>query len=65
MDLELVKIEQGVCDGIVLYHKHVAKSLEEVAETQRIREKKAMLKAMRKKEQVRKIRGLFRLAGYS
>lgn len=52
MDLELVRIEQGVCDGMVLYHKHVVKSLEEVAEIQRRREKRVLLKAMRKKKQV-------------
>ncbi|GMH35345.1 hypothetical protein BSKO_03213 [Bryopsis sp. KO-2023] len=51
MDLELVKIEQGMCDGLVLYHKFEEKSLEEIAETERRREKRASLKAMRKKEQ--------------
>lgn len=53
MDLEMVKIEQGICDGMVLYHKHVTKSLEEVAETERRREKRMMMKALRKKQQVR------------
>lgn len=53
MDLKLHKIEQGVMDGLVLYNNLVEKSMEEIAETGRRRERNAQLKAMRRKEQAR------------
>lgn len=32
MELELVKVEEGLCDGRVLYHAYMAKTPEEAAE---------------------------------
>ncbi|CAD7699962.1 unnamed protein product [Ostreobium quekettii] len=51
LELEMVKIEEGVCEGRVLFHKHVHKTFEEVAELQRKHEEKKALTAMRKKQQ--------------
>ncbi len=34
LELELVKVEEGLCEGRVLYHAHVAKTVEEAAELQ-------------------------------
>mmetsp|Transcript_11785 Transcript_11785/g.15953 ORF Transcript_11785/g.15953 Transcript_11785/m.15953 type:complete len:481 (-) Transcript_11785:197-1639(-) len=39
LELELVKLEEGVCMGQVLYHKYVEKSADEIAATQTKREK--------------------------
>lgn len=36
MKLKLIKIQEGVCDGEILYHKYIQKSPEEI---QKIREK--------------------------
>lgn len=47
LKIKLVKIEEGICDGEVLYHEHIKKSVEEIAE---IREK---LKTRKQKEKVK------------
>lgn len=44
LKIKLVKIEEGICDGEVLYHEHIKKSAEEIAD---IREK---LKTRKQKE---------------
>lgn len=51
MTMELVKIEDGLCDGEVLYHTHVSKSSEEVAELRKRTIEKKRLKEQRKREQ--------------
>lgn len=51
MTLELVKIEDGLCDGEVLYHTHVSKTPEEVAELRKRTTEKKRLKEQRKREQ--------------
>ena len=35
MDLELLKVEEGLCGGAVLYHAHVHKTAEEAARLER------------------------------
>lgn len=51
MTLELVKIEDGLCDGEVLYHNHVSKTAEEVSELRKRNTDKKRLKEERKREQ--------------
>lgn len=51
MTLELVKIEDGVCEGEVLYHKYVQKTESEVLKLKKKRAKEKKLKEQRKKEQ--------------
>lgn len=51
MTMELVKIEEGLCDGEVLYHSHVLKSSEEVAELRQRNAEKKRLKDQRRREQ--------------
>jgi len=51
LDLQLVKIEEGLCDGKVLYHAFVKKSKEEVEAMERNKANKDELKRMRKREQ--------------
>jgi hypothetical protein len=51
MTLELVKIEEGLCDGEVLYHTHVSKSADEIAELRQRTMEKKRLKEQRKREQ--------------
>lgn len=55
LDLELVKIEEGVCGGEVSYHAHVVKTREEVAAIEeRIREREAT-KRKRREEQEKNV----------
>ena len=49
--LSLVKVEEGLCDGAVLYHAHVAKTEEEAAAVAARREERARLKEERKEAQ--------------
>ncbi len=51
MTLELVKIEDGLCDGEVLYHTYVSKTSEEIAELRKRTIEKKRLKEQRKREQ--------------
>ena len=51
MTMELVKIEDGLCDGEVLFHTHVSKTSEEVAELRKRTIEKKRLKEQRKREQ--------------
>ena len=51
LTLSLLKIEEGVCDGEVLYHAHVRKTKEEIKAQRRAKEEAAKLKAARRKEQ--------------
>ncbi|GCB78345.1 hypothetical protein scyTo_0020665, partial [Scyliorhinus torazame] len=56
MSLELVKIEEGMCDGDVIYHSFVQKTEEEIQEALRQREKRQKLKEDRRKKQESNIR---------
>jgi ribosome biogenesis protein SSF1/2 len=49
--LELLKVEQGLGDGNVMYNAHVTKTPEEVKEIQERKEKEAQLKVMRRTQQ--------------
>lgn len=49
MELELVKVEEGMCEGRVLYHAYVKKSAEEV---KTLEQKKAEREKLRKKRRV-------------
>ncbi|XP_038640509.1 suppressor of SWI4 1 homolog, partial [Scyliorhinus canicula] len=56
MSLELVKIEEGMCDGEVIYHSFVQKTEEEIQEALHQREKRQKLKEDRRKRQESNIR---------
>jgi ribosome biogenesis protein SSF1/2 len=51
MTLELVKIEDGLCDGEVLFHNHVSKTAAEVSELRKRNTDKKRLKEERKRQQ--------------
>lgn len=51
MKLRLMKVEEGVCTGKVLWHEHVTKSKEEVEAMDEVWEQRRKEKAERKKEQ--------------
>jgi len=51
MTLDLIKIEEGVCNGEVLYHTQVKKSPEEIQELKKRTLEKKRLKQQRKEEQ--------------
>eukprot|EP01135_Chromosphaera_perkinsii_P000752 Nk52_evm40s151 gene=Nk52_evmTU40s151 len=56
MNLKLLKIEDGFCDGNVLFHSYIEKSAEKVMETEKERKKKALLKEQRKRIQEENIK---------
>lgn len=56
LTLELVKIQSGLCDGAVLYHKLVSKSEREVEEDRKRVEAKQELKRKRREEQEGNVR---------
>jgi ribosome biogenesis protein SSF1/2 len=56
LELELLKIEEGVCEGDVIYHKYVTKTPEEVAELKQRAEDKRESKEARKREQEANVR---------
>ncbi|XP_072015648.1 suppressor of SWI4 1 homolog [Amphiura filiformis] len=51
MKLQLVKIEEGLCQGEVIFHQFVSKTQDEVAAARNVRRKKKQLKENRKKNQ--------------
>eukprot|EP01023_Acetabularia_acetabulum_P048771 TRINITY_DN5169_c0_g1_i10.p1 TRINITY_DN5169_c0_g1~~TRINITY_DN5169_c0_g1_i10.p1 ORF type:complete len:456 (-),score=69.48 TRINITY_DN5169_c0_g1_i10:134-1417(-) len=51
LNLVLVKVQEGLCEGRVLYHKYIQKTPQEVAEQQQLIEQKAQVKAQRKQQQ--------------
>lgn len=51
MSLQLVKIEEGLCSGEVLFHEFVKKTAEEIKEMKRRRDEARKLKEQRKKQQ--------------
>merc|ERR1712157_189577 len=48
MTLSLIKIEEGVNDGEVIYHRHISKTEEEIMEQRTGKVEKQKLKAERK-----------------
>lgn len=48
----MVKVEEGLCDGRVLFHSHVSKSPAERAALQQRKETEVQLKDVRRKQQV-------------
>lgn len=56
MSLQLVKIEEGLCSGEVLFHEFVKKTPEEIREMKRHREEVRKLKEQRKKQQQENIK---------
>ncbi|XP_072104235.1 uncharacterized protein [Mobula birostris] len=56
LTLELVKIEEGMCGGEVMYHSFVEKSEEEIQQLLQHKEKRQKLKEERKKKQEENIR---------
>lgn len=55
LSLKLIKVEQGLGDGNVMYHAHVHKSPEEAKAIQRKAEDKVTLKKQRRAEQERNV----------
>ncbi|OWF46469.1 suppressor of SWI4 1 homolog [Mizuhopecten yessoensis] len=51
LSLQLVKIEDGLCDGKVMYHDFIKKTDEELKKQKKFRDKKRKLKELRKKVQ--------------
>lgn len=56
MSLQLIKIEEGLCSGEVLFHEFVQKSKEEIKKLKKEREAKRKLKEQRKKQQEENIK---------
>jgi len=55
LELSLLKVEEGLCDGATLYHSLVSKSEEEAAETAARVEARAALKVERKQAQAENV----------
>lgn len=51
LDLELLKVEEGVCEGMVLHHANVIKTAEEMAAQEKAHQDKAELKRNRREQQ--------------
>ena len=51
LDLELIKVEEGCCEGRVLFHQYVEKTVDEVKTQEQLRAEKEQLKVKRRKEQ--------------
>ncbi|CAD6446729.1 f3b7e496-553d-4a84-8953-a780357df0d7 [Sclerotinia trifoliorum] len=51
MKLRMTKVEEGVCDGKIMWHEYIHKSKEEVKEMDKVWEKRRQEKALRKKIQ--------------
>lgn len=62
MTLQLLKVEEGLCNGTVMYHQFMKKSPEEAAEQQARIEAREKLKAERKAQQAENVRKKKRLA---
>ena len=52
LELEVVKVEEGLCDGKVLYHGYVKKTPGEASHQQSEKQKERELKEKRRKQQV-------------
>ncbi|GAX79003.1 hypothetical protein CEUSTIGMA_g6443.t1 [Chlamydomonas eustigma] len=56
MELEVIKVEEGLCDGRVMYHKHIQRSSSEKTVQQQEHEERAHLKAERRRQQEANVR---------
>ena len=55
LTLELIKIEAGVCEGEIIFHKFITKTPEEIQSLRESRQNKQSLKKTRKLEQERNV----------
>jgi len=55
LTLQLVKIEEGLCDGKVVHHSFIEKSSEELSALEKTRKEKLKIKEQRQKEQKQNI----------
>lgn len=55
LSLQLIKVEQGLGDGNVMYHAHIHKSPDEAKEIQQKVEQKVLLKKQRREDQERNV----------
>ena len=51
MTLQLVKVEEGLCDGAVMFHEFVKKTPEEIAALRNFKEQREALRKQRRTEQ--------------
>eukprot|EP00798_Chlamydomonas_sp_ICE-L_P030067 gene30067-35036_t len=51
MELEIVKVEEGMCDGKVLYHAHVKRSATEIKAQQAQKDERERLRGERRQDQ--------------
>lgn len=56
MELEVMKVQEGLCDGKVLYHKYETKTAEEASELQSKKEQQERLRAQRRHQQEENVR---------
>lgn len=63
MQMKLIKVEEGLNDGIVLFHALKTKSEKELEALERKRAKRAALKAQRKKEQDARVEAKIKAKG--
>ncbi|KAI3381757.1 hypothetical protein SNEBB_001892 [Seison nebaliae] len=55
LNLEIFKIEEGLCDGETLYHSKIEKTKEEIEEMRKRTNQRKSLKEARRKEQERRV----------
>jgi ribosome biogenesis protein SSF1/2 len=51
MRLRLTKVEEGVCNGKIMWHEYIHKTKEEIAKMEKVHEQKRQVKERRKAEQ--------------
>lgn len=56
MELKLVKVQEGFCDGSVIFHQYITKTPEEIESLQERRAQKEKLKEKRRKQQEENIK---------
>eukprot|EP00963_Diacronema_lutheri_P007895 scaffold682_cov363-Pavlova_lutheri.AAC.46 len=56
LDLELLKLQEGLCDGQVLYHAHVKKTEQEINKQDKAKKDKESLRVSRRKQQEENVR---------
>lgn len=56
LTLELIKIEEGICEGQVMYHSYIKKTEEELAAAKAMKENKRKMKEARRNQQEANIR---------
>lgn len=56
LELEIVKVEEGLCDGAVLYHAHINRTKAEVSAQQAAKNEAARVKTARRQQQEDNVR---------